>query len=156
MRKDAYGALRPARDILVGPQPSRDEARVLADDAAYGLARTMPELSAHIVAVPWQKLALAVLAISGVAVAIGFPNDAWPLLTAATSLAFVTGTAFRAGLALVAARKRPYEASPPDDDLPAYTIVVPLYREANVLPRLVQSLLQLDYPDTLAQAPQAI
>ena len=33
-----------------------------------------------------------------------------------------------------------------DDELPVYTILVPLYREASVLPRLVESLERLDYP----------
>jgi cellulose synthase/poly-beta-1,6-N-acetylglucosamine synthase-like glycosyltransferase len=33
-----------------------------------------------------------------------------------------------------------------DGELPVYTILVPLYREAAVLPRLVQSLARLDYP----------
>lgn len=37
-------------------------------------------------------------------------------------------------------------AAIPADDLPTYTILVPLYREAMVLPRLVQYLSRLDYP----------
>ncbi len=34
----------------------------------------------------------------------------------------------------------------PDHALPAYTILVPLFREADVLPRLARSLLAIDYP----------
>ncbi|MEI6503035.1 MAG: glycosyltransferase family 2 protein, partial [Armatimonadota bacterium] len=37
-------------------------------------------------------------------------------------------------------------AALPEAELPTYTILVPLYREALVLPRLVQFLSQLDYP----------
>jgi cellulose synthase/poly-beta-1,6-N-acetylglucosamine synthase-like glycosyltransferase len=33
-----------------------------------------------------------------------------------------------------------------DADLPSYSVLVPLYREANVLPGLVDALSQLDYP----------
>ncbi len=33
-------------------------------------------------------------------------------------------------------------------DLPVYTVLVPLYREANVLPRLLHSIRSLDYPPT--------
>jgi len=33
-----------------------------------------------------------------------------------------------------------------DEDLPTYTLLIPLYREARVLPRLVQGLSALDYP----------
>ena len=34
----------------------------------------------------------------------------------------------------------------PDRQLPLYTILVPLFREANMLPGLIQSLRALDYP----------
>ena len=37
---------------------------------------------------------------------------------------------------------------------PRYTILVPLYREAQVLPALVDGLLALDYPGLLAHEPQ--
>lgn len=37
-------------------------------------------------------------------------------------------------------------AALPDADLPTYTILIPLYREALVLPRLVEGLSRLDYP----------
>jgi len=33
-----------------------------------------------------------------------------------------------------------------EQDLPTYTILIPLYREARVLPRLVEALCELDYP----------
>jgi cellulose synthase/poly-beta-1,6-N-acetylglucosamine synthase-like glycosyltransferase len=33
-----------------------------------------------------------------------------------------------------------------DEDLPVYTVLVPLYREASVLPRLVEGLRNLEYP----------
>jgi glycosyltransferase XagB len=34
----------------------------------------------------------------------------------------------------------------PDAELPVYTILVPLYREANMLASLVRALARLDYP----------
>ncbi|MEP0068790.1 glycosyltransferase family 2 protein [Pyruvatibacter sp.] len=48
----------------------------------------------------------------------------------------------------VAARnaRRPIDQLPEDSDLPIYTIIVPLYKEANVLPLLAQALRKLDYP----------
>lgn len=33
-------------------------------------------------------------------------------------------------------------------DLPIYTLLIPLYREAQVLPRLIRGIEELDYPDT--------
>lgn len=48
----------------------------------------------------------------------------------------------------IAARnaRRPIDQLPDDADLPIYTIIVPLYKEANVLPLLAQALGKLDYP----------
>lgn len=37
-------------------------------------------------------------------------------------------------------------AAVPDEDLPTYTILIPLFREAAVLPKLVRGLCELDYP----------
>ena len=37
-------------------------------------------------------------------------------------------------------------AAVPDEDLPRYTILIPLYRETEVLKRLVQGLSEMDYP----------
>jgi hypothetical protein len=36
--------------------------------------------------------------------------------------------------------------------LPRYTILVPMYREAAVLPALVEALKALDYPSIMQQA----
>ena len=129
------------------PRPS---ALALADDAAHGLARRMPELSAHKVITPAQ-IAVFLLAFASLAV-FGFaaPATAWTTLVALTTAAFLAGTLFRAALACLsgapAAAIAPFEG-----ELPVYTILVPLYREANVLPRLARALLLLDYPGMLAQ-----
>jgi cellulose synthase/poly-beta-1,6-N-acetylglucosamine synthase-like glycosyltransferase len=120
-------------------------ALALADDAAHGLARRMPELSAHKVITRGQ----AVTFLTGFAAlaAFGFaaPATAWTVLVALATTAFLAGTLFRAALAcLSGAPTAPI--APFDGELPAYTILVPLYREANVLPRLARALLLLDYP----------
>ncbi len=58
--------------------------------------------------------------------------------------------ALRRGRGLARARTcaddRPDVARLADRQLPVYTVLVPLFREANVLPGLVQSLRALDYP----------
>lgn len=43
-----------------------------------------------------------------------------------------------------------------DHNLPIYTIICPLYREANVVNDLIGAIRSLDYPGMLAQTPQAI
>jgi cellulose synthase/poly-beta-1,6-N-acetylglucosamine synthase-like glycosyltransferase len=124
---------------------SRARALALADDAAHGLARRMPELSAHKVITPAQ-IAVFVFAFASLA-AFGFaaPATAWTTLVALTTAAFLAGTLFRAALACLSGAPRAAIA-PFEGELPVYTILVPLYREANVLPRLARALLLLDYP----------
>lgn len=45
-------------------------------------------------------------------------------------------------------RLHPYEKLLPDRDLPIYTILVPLYKEARAIPRLLKSLGAIDYPSS--------
>jgi cellulose synthase/poly-beta-1,6-N-acetylglucosamine synthase-like glycosyltransferase len=42
-----------------------------------------------------------------------------------------------------------------DHELPIYTIICALYREANVVDGLVAAIRSLDYPGIMAQTPQA-
>ncbi|MBS7542125.1 glycosyltransferase [Ancylobacter oerskovii] len=52
-------------------------------------------------------------------------------------------------LRLVASTQTPEVAPPPPRDdagLPAYSLIVPLYREARVVPQLIEALAALDYP----------
>ena len=62
---------------------------------------------------------------------------------------FFTAFAITAGLRLAAAfvpRKSLEGAALGDADLPIYTVIAPLYREASVAPELVANLTRLDYP----------
>jgi cellulose synthase/poly-beta-1,6-N-acetylglucosamine synthase-like glycosyltransferase len=82
----------------------------------------------------------------------------WPLgtllwLNAAAILFYVTHSLYKfwllwTSLSRPVARQftPPELAVIPDHELPAYTILVPLYHEAMVLPRLVEHLSRLDYP----------
>ncbi|MEJ0025850.1 MAG: glycosyltransferase [Rhizomicrobium sp.] len=131
---------RAAADI------SEEQAARLADEAANGLARAMPELSAHVVITRAQIVAfLLVFAGCGIFAAAA-PHAAWEALVSFLSLAFIAGTFFRTVLATIAPRPRSEPAAADDAALPLYTILVPLYREANVLPRLARALLLIDYP----------
>ena len=121
-------------------------AEVLADDAAHGLARAMPELSAHVVITRSQVAALLGLCAVWVACAVLAPVASWNGLVDFLSFAFVAGTLFRAGLSTIATRARHETALTDDDALPVYTILVPLFREANVVSQLVSALLRIDYP----------
>lgn len=139
----------PSRPLAPAASPAE-----LADDAAHGLMRRMPSLSAHRVVTTGQSIAFTFIAAALIAFSIRWPRGAWDLLVALTACAFVGGTLFRAALAFIGGLPLRGDA-PAAGDLPLYTVLVPLYREANVLPRLARALLLLDYPDMLAQTPQA-
>jgi len=125
---------------------ARERADRLTDEAIYGLARRFPELSARTVVTRGQAVGFA-LAASVLIAALGL----WPRLTAhifvgAMSAVFFAGVLFRAFLAWFGARLR-FQAAPAQGcDLPLYTVLVPLYREAVVVPSLVAALAALDYP----------
>ena len=120
----------------------------LAEDAVCALARTHPSLSAKTVITRKQACLISLAAIIAVAVLATRPPAAYGLFTGVLSAGFIAGTIFRTALAWIGGTER--DVCPPlaDDDssLPVYTILVPLYREANVLPGLIEALLLLDYP----------
>ncbi|MEI9993442.1 MAG: glycosyltransferase [Rhizomicrobium sp.] len=107
----------------------------------------MPELSAHIVITRAQRAALLGLLAFTVALAIARPQTMWFALNVLLVFSFLAGTVFRATLALIGGLPKAARPSPGcAASLPVYTILVPLLREANVLPRLARALLLLDYP----------
>ncbi len=116
-----------------------------ADEAAHGLMRRMPSLSAHRVITPPQIVTFVLLGMLAILAGIAWPRAAWTTLAAFSTFAFLAGTLFRAALACLGGRRQT-DVAAPIGDLPLYTVLVPLYREANVLPRLVRALLDLDYP----------
>ena len=91
------------------------------------------------------------LLIGGFAV---LPDATLAALTALIALPFLCVTALRARRPAPGAgepgeqdaRRRPPAQRVPDRLLPVYTVLVPVFREANVLPGLIQSLRALDYP----------
>ena len=146
--------------IVLAPQ-SRIEAALeqhllpeRIDLAVRGLLRAQPASSAATSFATWQMVTGAVVAgliIGGFAV---LPDVTIAALTALVALPFLCVTALRL-VALRQAFGRPrqkiYVAGPrarrvPDRMLPLYSVLVPLYREGNVLPALVKSLQALDYP----------
>lgn len=120
--------------------------------ATWRLRQIRPGESAADGVALWQLLCLFAFAglVTGAA-AISF-RDTMTLLSAALSLVFLVTVGLRlvaaeqlAGRKWRVARCDPL-ANTADADLPRYTILVPLLREAGVLPALVENLRALDYP----------
>jgi hypothetical protein len=134
----------------------RRHGTALRHEAVEGLERLLPDLSARHVLTPAQG---AVLALLGGALAAGlllWPRALLQGLVFALSAGFVLSGLFRALLAWAGSGRSARPAPLPRHGLPRYTILVPLYREAAVLPGLVGALAALDYPGMLAQVPQEI
>lgn len=118
-------------------------------EASHGLADWNPRLSAR---AGWSAGQRAFGFAFGFATAAGLvaaPAATGQALCLALSALFFAMVAVRliATAASRTAQERPPERVP-DDRLPVYTVVVPLYREARVVAALVQALGRLDYPAT--------
>ena len=111
--------------------------------ACFGLARSRPHFSAA------RRLttAQAVVFATG-AIVIIIATTLWPpILVALASPAFLALAALRCACLFRWPRppsRRPRRLS--DTELPVYTVLAPLHREANILEQLVTSLAALDYP----------
>ena len=116
-----------------------------AEDAARGLARRRPDYSAQLNPVPLTVILLAALVPVGIlAAGLGGPVSlallgllALPCLAAQTLLRLAA-----AACPLRWAPRRPLG----DSALPRASLVIALYREAAILPRLLQALDRIDYP----------
>ncbi|HEY0440922.1 MAG TPA: glycosyltransferase [Xanthobacteraceae bacterium] len=122
----------------------RHAAAALAGEASDGLRRKRPLWSA---ASSWRpaKVLCGCLAAACTVVAALAPALALALLQLFVTAMFLAWTALR----VAGGMRRPLIVSAAriaDEELPTYTIIVPLHREAAVLPRLVRSLQELHYP----------
>ncbi len=122
-------------------------------ESAYGLYYRRPEESAHTVFTPPQFIALSVALLAILIGLLWAPRLTWIALNALLNILFLAGILFKFIVSLVGARYEWVEEISPrevaalrDEELPRYTILVPLYREADVVRPLIENLAQLDYP----------
>jgi len=132
---------------------TRMAARRLAQEAAFDLRDTAPHFSAGTLdtaRICAYGLALAIC----VALLANWLMPAFALLIAQTAFALVFLSSVGIRLAACLVPPSPAALSPApavrvsgaDKALPIYTVIVPLYREAAVIPRLEAALCALDYP----------
>jgi glycosyltransferase XagB len=123
-------------------------AASLAAQAADELSNFAPASSYRGATTPTQRLAFAA---AGASLCMFLAIDALMTLAMTASLLgilFLVLANIRIAACLERAtiRSRGADVRRPDTDLPVYTLVVPLYREANVAGDLCEALMQLDYP----------
>lgn len=138
-------------------------------ESADRLATERPSSSAQAGLTTWQRrwpLAGLLLLATGFVMA---PLDTLVVVLAVANLLFLTNIAFkttaaflvpsrnlvRSSRALAEMRERRHQGLPvvwkpisDDCDLPAYTVLVPAYKEANVVGKLIANLGALDYPSS--------
>ncbi len=125
----------------------------LLDEACHGLWRRDSAHSARVVFLRRQLLvALAVVSGLGCSLALA-PRQTLVACSAALAVAFLVSVLFKFVVCLVGAyHENVVEVSDEeiagmcDADLPVYTVLVPCYHEAEVVPQLVANLSALDYP----------
>jgi hypothetical protein len=146
-----YGAVHlteVSRAELLDEIGRRFESK-LTDHAIFSLAREHPELSARNVISKSQSAGLTVMALLAICALLLNPYAMLAAFVAAMTLFFIVGTFFRVLLSLVGGLPRdraPATAQRNDPTLPLYSILVPLYREAEIVADLVRALLSLEYP----------
>jgi cellulose synthase/poly-beta-1,6-N-acetylglucosamine synthase-like glycosyltransferase len=123
------------------------------DRATVGLWLSDKRRSARTVLYPWQRIVLWV-GLAGFAFALYRAPVATVIWTsAAISLLFLAAVLFKFVVSMVGLRREKWEAVTVTDlaelrdvDLPRYTVLVPAYKEANVVAKVIGNLDRLDYP----------
>lgn len=140
------GALR--LDSLKEAAATVDAAAL--DEARFGFARAHPQRSARRVLFYTQALALAALITAFVFAARSAPTLTFATLHITALVIFAAAIFVRL---IAAASLTPLLSRLADQsDVPVYTILCPLYREANVAPDLVAALGRIDYPGLMPQS----
>jgi cellulose synthase/poly-beta-1,6-N-acetylglucosamine synthase-like glycosyltransferase len=133
----------------------RVHSRHYAEVSTRLLMETRPEESAHVVISGGQKATLVTASIGIVVSGVIWPLQTAIGLVAACSLLYLVVSFYKFRLTMRALGTH-LETDVTDEEiaslderhLPIYTILVPLYKEAAILPRLVRDLNALDYPRT--------
>jgi len=128
-------------------------ALCMAENAAWRLAWEQPQFSAHAGIRPRQRLIIFsfLLLLSGHVLIV--PRASFLMLGWALAAFFTLVALFRCLLlaAGVYAAWRTRDGAPDtavlsDEDLPIYSVLVPLYHEPGSVPQLITALSRLDYP----------
>ena len=125
----------------------RQFGRKLAVDAALELKRRAPHYSAHRV-ITWTQAICLTLCVALLASPFWLfeAETALHLVCGVFSVIFFSMTLIRWKAFYAAPQRRRSQPEKDDLSLPTYSVLVPLYKEGNVLPQLVRALKDIDYP----------
>jgi cellulose synthase/poly-beta-1,6-N-acetylglucosamine synthase-like glycosyltransferase len=123
-----------------------DETTSRLARAVFGLAEQQPQFSARIVATRAQISLLLALALALLVFAAQWPRQTANAAVWIMSLGFLVSVVTRCALVFLGRARQPATPIANDTDWPTYSILVPLYHEATILPQLAAALNALDYP----------
>jgi glycosyltransferase XagB len=151
---------RPVRQLLANRTDldqliQRVHSEHYADVSTHLLMESAPESSAHVVIAPAQKAVLVMALLAVLVCGVIWPMGTLVALVGVASAAYFFVSVYKFRLTLRALGTHletdvtPEEVAALDErHLPVYTILVPLYKEAGIVARLVRDIDALDYPRT--------
>jgi LPXTG-site transpeptidase (sortase) family protein len=136
---------------LVTLDPADEEARL--DHARDWLSDGAPELSSQTLLSKGQRITAAVVLVALVVGVVLSAKDVGIAFVGLATASYAAIVANRVAMTLRSLRHPNLVVvsdedarAVPDDELPVYTVLVPIYREAEVVPQLMANLRALDYP----------
>jgi glycosyltransferase XagB len=114
--------------------------------AVSSLFDNQPQLSARIVATGRQGMIGGVLMTMIAAACVMAPGALLPLTHAVISLLYLSSLLLRIGAVILHKVRRRNAVDEPASPLPCYSVMVALYREANMAAQLTASLERLEWP----------
>lgn len=145
LRASSYVPRRLFREIL-----KRRFESELADASAHALRRASPKASAHRLLWGAQKFFLVVALLASAVFFAMAPLTALIIFNAFLTAYFLAAIFFRLYLTLVGLAGSPGKAVDyrplGDEELPAATVLLPIYDEADGLPILARAIAAIDYP----------
>jgi cellulose synthase/poly-beta-1,6-N-acetylglucosamine synthase-like glycosyltransferase len=124
-------------------------ANLIDRDARIGLLTEQPHASAYRTLYPAQRWGIVTLLLTMAALIFWQPWLAVPALLLFINIFYLGTIGLKFVLYAATARFHPIHAPPiPDHALPIYSILIPLYKESESIPRLLSAMRALDYPKT--------
>ncbi|MHB8719332.1 MAG: glycosyltransferase family 2 protein [Candidatus Dormibacteria bacterium] len=126
----------------------------LLEDSASLLQTVQPEASAHELTTPEQRKVGIGIAVASFILAVSFGGHFFIGVAGAVVALYALVVSFRTYVIVRGSRYQDVFRVTQEEidaltELPVYTILCPLYREAGVLPQLVDACAALDYPASL-------
>ncbi len=132
---------------------SEAEAQLRLQASTSGLADRVPLVSARSLLTPRQRFGLIGLLIAVVIGAVLNMRLTVIVIIGWATLSYVVAVIYRAYLFMRSSKVDALEMVTdeealivPESELPSYTVMIPAYREASVINRLISNLAELDYP----------